>query len=222
MGLADRDYMHERRDGDNKVLHFRPVPKKTSVVTIVLYLVVTLYLLFKAALWWQDNQLQKRMPASPAAVIPAEVPPKAEPPRTFAPQIPRAAQAEPNQPPAPGTVSKCVVNGKVTYSDAACPQEAIVGSVKLTPIHRDTASQKPMAVSSPPVVSQQSDAASEPQPTLHAPMQAAPAKTAECRHLDEVVKQIDKQALQPLTLQQQDLLRVDRKKARDRQFFLGC
>lgn len=222
MGLADRDYMHERRDGDNKVLHFRPVPKKTSVVTIVLYLVVTFYLLYRATLWWQGNQLQKRMPAFPTAEIQAEVPPTAEPTRTFAPQIPRAAQAEPNQPPAPGTVSKCVVNGKVTYSDAACPKEAIAGSVKLIPTDPGTVSQKSMAVSSPPVVSQQSDAASEPQPTIHAPTQAAPAKTAECRNLDEVVKQVDKQALQPLTLQQQDLLRVGRKKARDRQFFLGC
>ncbi len=222
MGLSDRDYMHERRDGDNKVLHFRPVPKKISVVTIVFYLVATLYLLYRAAFWWQDSQLQKRMPAPSIAVIPAEVPPKVEPPRTFAPRIPQAAQAEPNQLPAPGTVSKCVVNGKVTYSDAACPKEAIVGRVKLIPTDPGTVSQKPMAVSSPSVVSQQSDTASEPQPTIHAPTQAAPAKTAECRHLDEVVKEVDKQALQPLTLQQQDLLRVDRKKARDRQFFLGC
>jgi hypothetical protein len=204
------------------VHQFRPAPKQASILSIVLTMVAVLFLLYKAVLWWQDNQLKQKMAATPSAVTPSDIPPKAEPARTFTAKAPKAAPAQPNQPPAPGTVNKCVVNGKVTYSDAACPQQATVGSVKLPPSVPMEPAQPAQTVLLAPSVSQQTEAAAQPQPTLHSPVQAAPPKAAECKYLDEVVKQIDKRALEPLSLQQQDMLRADRKKARDRQFFLGC
>jgi hypothetical protein len=221
MALQDREYMRERRDND-KVLHFRPAPQKTSVFTIVLYVVAALYLLYQAALWWQN-----KLPSTkPAAASPVAVPSSgnlgADVPRALEPQSQRTTQTQPNQPPAPGTVSKCVVNGKVTYSDAACPKDAVVGSVKLPPPVPVDAYQQARAAPVPTAALQQKVGGSESQPTLHTPSQAAPAKSAECKLLDELVKQIDIRALQPQSLQQQDLLREDRKKARDRQFFLGC
>lgn len=222
MGLADRDYLRERRDGDTNVRQFRPAPKQTSILSIVLTMVAVLFLLYKAALWWQDNQLIQNMAATPAAVTPSDIMPKVEPPRTFTAMTPKAAPAQPNQPPAPGTVNKCVVNGKVTYSDAACSQQATVGSVKLLPSVPMDAAQLPKTVLLTPSVSQQTEATAQPQPTLHSPVQSASPKTAECKYLDDLVKQIDKQALEPQSLQHQDVLRADRKKARDRQFFLGC
>lgn len=221
MALDDRDYMRERRDGD-KVLQFRPAPQKTSVLIIVLYVVAAVYLLYQATLWWQNKQ----PPTKPSSVSPVALPPSgrlgADVPRALEPQPQRTTQTQPNQPPAPGTVNKCVVNGKVTYSDAACPKDAVVGSVKLpSPVSVD-AYQQARTAPVPTAVFQQSASGSESQPTLHTPSQAAPAKSAECKLLDELVKQIDIRALQPQSLQQQDLLREDRKKARDRQFFLGC
>lgn len=221
MGLPEQDYLHERRDGDTNVLQFRPAPRKTSFVTVVLCLSVTLFLFYKAALWWHDKPSQKNMSARPSAVVSVEVPQRVEPLSTSEPSTQKAL-IQPNQLPAAGTVSKCVLNGSVTYSDVACPKEATVGSVKLVPAVPSDGSQQPKDVPPPPVVSQQSGTTLAPQPTLHTPVQATPAKATECKYLDELVKQIDVQALQPLTLQQQDLLRGDRKKARDRQFFLGC
>lgn len=222
MGLSDRDYLRERRDGDSNVHQFRPAPKQASILSIVLTMVAVLFLLYKAALWWQDNQLKQNMVVTPAAVTPSDIPPKPEPARTFMAKAPKAASALPNQPPAPGTVNKCVVNGKVTYSDAACPQQATVASVKLPPSVPMDEAQLPKTVLLAPSVTQPTEAVAQPQPTLHSPVQAAPPKAAECKYLDELVRQIDKRALEPQSLQQQDLLRADRKKARDRQFFLGC
>lgn len=221
MGLPEQDYLHVRRDGDTNVLQFRPAPRKTSFAAVVLCLSVTLLLLYKAALWWQEKPSQKNMSAPPSAVISVELPQEVESPSTSEP-LAQKALTQPNQPPAAGTVSKCVVNGAVTYSDVACPKEATVGSVKLLPAVPREGSQQPKAMVPPPVMSQQSGTALVPQPTLHTPIQTTPANAAECKYLNELVKQIDLQALQPLTLQQQDLLREDRKKARDRQFFLGC
>ena len=222
MGLLDRDYLRERRDGDTNVHPFRPAPKQASILSIVLTVVAVLFLLYKAALWWQDNELKKNMAAAPAALTPSDAPPKVEPARTFTAKAPKAAPAQPNQPAAPGTVNKCVVNGKVTYSDAACPQQATVGSVKLPPSVPMDATQPAKTALLAPSVSQQTEAVAEPQPTLHSPVQAAPPKAAEWKYLDDLVRQIDKRALEPQSLQQQDLLRADRKKARDRQFFLSC
>jgi hypothetical protein len=222
MGLSDRDYLRERRDGDTNVHQFRPAPKQASILSIVLTMVAVLFLLYKAALWWQDNQLKQKMAVTPLAVTPSDNRPKAEPARTFTAKAPKAAPAQPNQPAAPGTVNKCVLNGKVTYSDSACPQQATVGSVKLPPSVPMDGAQLPKTVLLAPSISQQTEAVAPPEPTLHSPVQAAPPKAAECKYLDERVRQIDKWALEPQSLQQQDVLRADRKKARDRQFFLGC
>jgi len=217
MAFEDREYMRDRIDGD-KVLPFRPAPQKTSVFTIALCVVAALYLLYQATLWWQSKQPSTKPTSAPSAAIPI-----AETPDADAPRVPHASlQSQANQPPAPGTVSKCVLNGKVTYSDAACPKDAVVGSVKLPPPVPVDAYQQARTAPIPSAVFQQSGAGSEPQPTLHTPSQAAPAKSAECKLLDEHVRQIDIRALQPQSLQQQDVLREDRKKARDRQFFLGC
>lgn len=217
MAFEDREYMRDRIDGD-KVLPFRPAPQKTSVFTIALCVVAALYLLYHAALWWQSKQPSTKPTSAPSAAIP-----KADTPDADAPRVPHGAvQSQPNQAPAPGTVSKCVLDGKVTYSDAACPKGAVVGSVKLPPPVAVNVFEQQRAALAKAAALQQSDAAPEPQPTLHTPSQAAPAKSAECKYLNDLVRQIDIRALQPQSMQQQDVLREDRKKARDRQFFLGC
>lgn len=221
MALDDRDYMRDRRDGD-KVLHFRPAPQNTSVVTIALCVIAALYLLYQAALWWQNKQLHTKPSSAPSVAIAQSGALETHGPRALEPQPSRTTLTQPNQPPAPGTVNKCVLNGKVTYSDAACPKDAIVGSVKLPPPAPVDVYQQPRTVAVPTTVLQPSGAGAEPQPTLHMPSQAAPAKSAECKYLDELVKQIDIRALQPQSLQEQDVLREDRKKARDRQYSLKC
>lgn len=127
---------------------------------------------------------------------------------------------QPNLPPAQGSVNKCLINGRVIYSDGSCPQGASVEALKLqTYPQGETPRLVPQAAA---VSVQQPEPAVAQQPTLHTPSQAAPAKAAECGYLDEVIKQIDIDALKPQSLQRQDGLRAERKKARDKQFFVGC
>lgn len=221
MAFEDREYMRDRIDGD-KVLSFRPAPQKTSVFTVALCVVAAFYLLYQATLWWQNKQLHTKPSSAPSVTFLPSGGLGADVPRALESQPQRTMQSQPNQAPVPGTVSKCVLNGKVTYSDAACPKDAVVGSVKLPPPIPVDAYQQARTVPIPSAVLQQSGAGPEPQPTLHTPSQAAPVKSAECKLLDERVRQIDIRALQPQSMQQQDVLREDRKKARDRQFFLGC
>lgn len=225
MGLSDRDYMKERPGSGGNVVHFRPAAKSTPTYQMVLYLLAALYLFYKGALWWQDHQLETRMrQQSPASVNsePIAAPPIATLPtaRARANAAPKPDTAQPNLPPAQGSVNKCLVNGRVIYSDGICPQGASVEALKLQTYPEGEAPRvvQPAATASvqqpEPVVVQQ--------PTLHSPSQTEPAKAAECETLDEVVKQIDIDALRPQSLQRQDWLRAERKKARDRQFFLGC
>ena len=226
MGLSDRDYMKERPGSGGNVVHFRPAEKPTPAYQLALYLLAALYLLYQGALWWQDHQLEARMrqpqQQAPASSEPIAAPPVATPPtaRARTNAAPKPDTAQPNLPPAQGSVNKCLINGRVIYSDGTCPQGASVEALKLQTYPEGEAPSvvQPAATAS---VRQLEPAVAQ-QPTLHAPSQAAPVKAAECETLDQVIKQIDIDALKPQSLQRQDWLRAERKKARDRQFFLGC
>jgi hypothetical protein len=225
MGFSDRDYMKERSGSGSKVVHFRPAAKPTPTYEMALYLLAALYLLYKGALWWQDHQLDARMreqQTAPARSEPTAAPTVAAPAALRAlPTARTNSDAEqPNLPPVQGSVNKCLINGRVIYSDGSCPQGASVEALKLQTYPKG---ETPRVVREAAAVSvQQPEPAAVQQPTLHTPSQAAPVKAAECGYLDEAIKQIDIEALKPQSLQRQDWLRAERKKARDKQFFLGC
>lgn len=50
----------------------------------------------------------------------------------------------------------------------------------------------------------------------------APSKDEECKALDDQVKQFDAMARQPQSGQTQDWITAEKRKARDRQFKIGC
>lgn len=214
--------MRTAQEGE-KLLQFRPAREKTSFLTVIFYVLASFFLIYKATLWWEGRQSLTKPHSHLVAPLNVQTPN----PDTASTTNPKnstqqAAHLVANEPPAPGTVSKCIAHGQVTYSDTACPQGAVVGSVKLLPSAGVAVIPEVRMSPQIPVTAPQSDDPPTSQPTLHSINSPTPAKSMECKQLDNVVKQIDQLALQPLSLTQQDLLRQDRKKARDRQFFLGC
>lgn len=115
-------------------------------------------------------------------------------------------------------VTKCVVNGVTSYSDADCPSNARASTLTV-----DTADN--LAAGLPHDVRRQVLAASAQTAPLVPPSVAiagAPDIRFLCTALDEKVKAIDAAARQALPAAEQDRLTAERKNARDQQFRLGC
>ncbi len=134
--------------------------------------------------------------------------------RIAAPRLPASSPIE--QAAAPSRlVNRCVQTGKVTYSNARCPQAAV--SMALYMRREDPPPRAPhpavLALAQP--VPQPAQQVVVMQPQLLA--QAVPDRKA----LDALITQIDAEARQPLSGAWQDWLR-ERKVARDRQFELRC
>lgn len=134
MGLQDRDYMRERRSSRGPFSP--PKPTRTPTLTIILVFVMSLFALYKGASWWLDHrasQLQRPVITSVSAA-----PREAEAPKVRQPtQLAYSATQEP-PPEAPRRVTKCVVNGRTSYSDADCPRGAAARIVTSQPDLRAT------------------------------------------------------------------------------------
>ena len=217
MGLSDRDDMNENR----RARPFSPPPERFSLGTlgIVLFFVAGLFLLYRIADW----QLSQR-PASaahqrtPESAIPRN-PPAGE---AFRPPMP-AGPSDQNVSDTPAntsTVTKCVVNGKTSYSDGLCPAGTISSRLTTRPDHNLMAAVRPSTA--PPFTEQEEPAAQNttPAPTYSVP--AAAANPTECRALTAQIERWDAMARQPQSAQTQDWISAQRKQARDRQFRLRC
>ena len=220
MGLMDRDYMNERRARQA----FNPAPKKSAANTlfIVLVFVAALFFLYKLADW----QLNKR-----ASGIAAQSTPKAQrtpnqPPAGQEPfALPRESGLRPYQdhdapaPPASNrVVTKCIVNGKTSYSDAPCASGAVATQVTtradhniMAPVRVAASTTTETTYSPAPVAVAQNTAPSD-----------YAAKKLECDSLDARVQYLDSMSRQPQGAQTMDWIRDERKKARDRQFRIPC
>lgn len=122
--------------------------------------------------------------------------------------------------PAPGTrvVTKCIVNGKTSYSDSACP----AGSTAVQVLTKDNHNLM-VGLTQEQMAAARSVQPSPPSATIVAQSNTSTPDTAgECKALDEYVKQLDSQARQPQTIQTQNWIRDERKKTRDRQFRIPC
>ncbi len=212
MGLMDRDYMHEKRSDKS----FRPPPEKsiTGWFLTVLIFIAVMYAGFKGAHWLDDRARVKLKPVnaapSPAPELPAQAPP-------ILPNLPRAqSEATAPQSRAESIVTKCVSQGKVSYTDGTCPAGATTSKVVTrADENRIAAVTVPVAVQSPVV---------EPPPMM-AQVSAGPSYTqlkAECAALDERIKYLDSLARKPQPGQMQDWISGQRKDARDRQFRMRC
>ncbi|MBK0391353.1 hypothetical protein [Ramlibacter algicola] len=117
---------------------------------------------------------------------------------------------------------KCILGGRVTFSDGPCEPGAQTSVVTL---------QEPN-VADPVRQVQSTLTQTQPPPQAHSGAAAAANvsdhrdasidRRAECAALEQAVLSIDAQARQPQSAAMQDWLASERKKHRDRQFALRC
>lgn len=220
MGLIDRDYMNEKRGREA----FKPAPEKSAASTLfmVLVFVAALFFLYKLADW----HLNQRASGLTTQSTPNAQPTPDQPPsRQEASKLPRESGLRPYQDhdastPAASSrvVTKCIVHGKTSYSDAPCTSGAVATQVLTRADHnivapvRITATVATETTYSPaPVVTTQSNTPSD-----------YAAKKIECQLLDAHILHLDSMSRQPQGAQTMDWIRDERKKARDRQFRIPC
>lgn len=211
MGLMDRDYMNDK---SRRSRPFSPPSEcfKWGSLGMVLVFVALLFFLYQAANW----TLNQRPAPQPAAKL---TPQLARPLRP----VP-ASQVEPDHPrsanPAAGIsqVTKCVVNGRTSYGDNACPQGSVSRQVTTRDNHNLMAAIRPTAASP-------TETTPAPQHVVEVQTQftsGAAAKKTECDWLDSHIKHWDSMARQPQSAPMQDWISQQRKQARDRQFRIHC
>ena len=216
MGLIDRDYMHERR----RLRPFSPPPERFNVGTLGMALVfcAALFFLYKVADWKLNDR----------AAQPAEQPRSAPPTQSAARTAPAPRQPLLPPPPAPqalpdatagiAKVTKCVAKGGgTTYGDTACPLGSASSRITVRAEHNLMAAVRPQAPHPADAPAEQAIVVEQ----THSVDGAATTK-AECRSLDTQIERWDAMARQPQSVQTQDWIRDERKKARDRQFRLSC
>ena len=228
MGLADRDYMRERRPrGDGP---FAPPPSAGGTPALH---IILLWLLLGVVLWMGSNwflarhgDTQRLAAPSPAAQSQPAV--KAPEQQTALPTADRyPAKTQPSRQNIPAAsnqqVIKCTAVGKTTYSDTPCPMGALATAVKITqappvppqPLRSaPPPTQTPTHWPQPPIVIVQA-----PQPPM---VDLSTMRQVECKALDEEIRHLDSWARQPNSGQTHDLIRDRRKRARDRQFEIHC
>lgn len=239
MGLADRDYMRERarrrEHGERRVRQLSdrpftpPEPTVGSTLQYVFGFVALAYLCVKGFHWWADNH---QPPPRPRAAISAPAPQVT--PQEQAKRFPQlTGNWDPSRrvptyeripaPPALTVVTKCVANGRVTFSDGPCEAGASVSHITVNG-SRNVADAQP--VSPPPstmVAPAQRLVAIEASPPTASPEGPDPAaRQAECAFHEQAIQSIDVRARQPLGPAEQDWLSAKRKEHRDAQFRLHC
>lgn len=212
----DRDYMNDRQ----RERPFSPPTDRSGISTfgITFIFIAALFGLYKAA-DWKLNQRANELAATKAAAEATEtnrstnIRPQVDQPLPPLPSYQNAPDAQPGS----RTVTKCLVNGKTSYSDGNCAAGAVASQVVTKANHNL------MDAVRVPVVTR----AEEPVPQSSVVSQANPgadvaAMKAECRLLDKEVESLDAMARQPQGPQMQDWIRDQRKKVRDRQNRIPC
>ena len=228
MGLADRDYMRERRPrGDGPVTPPPSAGRTPALHIILIWLLVGLVLWMGANWFLTHHQVTQRFAVPPPT---AQSQPEVKAPAQQAAlptsdRYPAKTQAYRQTIPAASNqqVIKCTAGGKTTYSDTPCPVGALATAVQITqappvppqPLRSaPPPTQTPANWPQPPIVIVQA-----PQPPM---VDLSATRQLECKALDEEIKHLDGWARQPNSGQTQDLIRDKRKRARDRQFEIHC
>ena len=220
MGLMDRDYMHKKRPRQG----LTPAAEKSAVSTLsmVLVFVAALFFLYKLADW----QLNQRASGVATQSTPNAQPTLGQPPsRQEASKLPRESGPHPHQDheattPAAGNrvVTKCIVHGKTSYSDAPCASSAVA---TLVTTRADQNIMAPVRVTA--LVATETTYSPAPAAVAQAtaPSDYA-AKKLECEALESRVQYLDSMSRQIQGAQTMDWIKDERKKARDRQFRIPC
>lgn len=221
MGLSDRDYMQrqpaevfgKRKSSQNH--RFR------STLWTVLIWLTTLFLLYKTFLWLESyKQSRKELNPGIQLVVPEMAPLSNS--RNLVPspggqsQQSSSTGSEASNPDT-RTVTKCLLNGHVTFTDGKCPSGSSYSTVTVNTAKVGTVAP-PIFVAAPPQIQQP---AVIPQPAVET-SNAATVHEAECNLLKQEIDQIDSLTRQPLSGRYQDDLRARREKVRSRQFALRC
>lgn len=217
MGLMDRDYMKDRQ----RERPFSPPPERSGMSTfgIAFIFIAALFGLYKAADWKLNQRAyEPAAKKAAAAAIETKGPTNVRSQTTDQPHPPLPNyQNAPDAQPGSRTVTKCVVNGKTSYSDGDCATGAIASQVVTKANHNlMDAVRMPVVTQAIEPVSQSSVVVQGNQGSDYAAMKA------ECAALDEHIKYLDAMARQPQGAQTQDWIRDERKKARDRQSRIPC
>lgn len=213
MGMMDRDYMHEK---SRRQRPFSPPPEgfKLGTLGIALVFVALLFFLYKAA-DWKLNKHPAPQPVAESTPQPARHPIPA-PTQPLPPQPARQNSA--NAAAGISQVTKCMANGRTSYSDAVCPQGSVSSQVTTRTDHNLMAAVRPTAASP-----------AEAAPTIQHIIEAQTpsisngvAHKKECEWLDSQINHWDSMARHPQGAQTQDWISAQRKQARDRQFRIRC
>lgn len=183
---------------------FRPKADKgiTPWLIAVFFVAGLLYLGYKSIDWGKKKPMQNKPPVITSAPTPSPLP---------------------TQPQAPSTdtgnrvVTKCISNGKTTYSDHGCPQGSATSQVLtkadlnivagLTPEEQATVKRLDSQAATEATISQNSPVVTN---------------ASECKAWDAQIANLDAMARQLQSMSMQDWIRDQRKRARDRQFALRC
>lgn len=225
MGLSDRDYMRERipassgrkESGQNLAL------RTTLLMTLIG--VSVLFLLYKGSRWWDSSHrdIPPGLRINPGLGI---TPPSSRPART-APPTASTETGTRQESRARGSVqpstkqmaiTKCVIDGQVSFTDGICPSGATSSGVTVNATNFGTVQRLKFEPTSQPLQGRESP--------IQQPMAQAPNvgsnNEAECKFLDQRIRSLDALALQPQSAQTQDAIAAERKKHRARQFALKC
>ena len=213
MGLMDRDYMTD----PDRHKRFRPPQKKpfTGWLVTLFVFVMIIYAGFKLTNWLD---LRKR----PAVKQMIEVSVLEVQRKTQPVDPPQSAARAIVYPPIQGSpvqqsiITKCVVQGKVSYGDDACPEDAVTSTVT-TKSNQNLMAAVSVQPNARAVTPEQRPIASQVNPDV-----SYAAGKAECLALEAQIKSLDSMARQPQSAQMQDWIRKERKKARDRQARIPC
>ena len=228
MGLADRDYMQERRPRGEGPFTPPPSAGGTPALHIILIWLLVGLVLWTLANWFLTHQRATQRFAAPPPAAQSQPAAKAPAPQAAwatEDRYPTNTQPSRRNYPAAGNqqVIKCTAGGKTTYSDAPCPIGALATAVQIT----QAPPVPPQLLRSAPPPNQTPDNwPQQPIVIVQAPQAPVVDTTAMrqlgCKALDDEIKRLDSWARQPNSGQTQDLIRDKRKRVRDRQFEIHC
>ncbi len=242
MGLHDRDYMHRDQGGRPRLHRQHTFRSLLWALCGAMFIAVVL---MRANDWWlarhpagpPDTTQRRAFVARPAAQpVAISAHPLEEGPLRRA--VPQPASAVPShyRPQMPiQVVYKCVVNGRVTYSGPDDCKGGMGSTLDILPGPRPESSvalpsariaaqreaPRPAEQPVPRQLQAAADEAAQAVARAHG-QQLAASRQAECRQLDDSIRNLDSQARQPSSGQMQDWIRSQRTDARSRQFALHC
>lgn len=222
MGLEDRDYMHERNAEVFEKRNSTQNHPFRSTLWMVLTWTTMLFLLYQSFLWLESYKQARNELISSSKI---ETPEKkaATSQRKNVPSTTEGSQQ--NAPagsalPVPdtrNTVTKCLLNGQVTFTDGKCPNGSTTSYVTVSTGNVVNVLPPTFIPTTPKI---------QPQVVMQQPAaetnNVASMKETECGFLNHQVDQLDALARQPLSSQSQDSISEQRKKYRSRQFALHC